>query len=171
MVGKRRPANCNHGRSPWMLRTMRDYSSIPLTRHKWENWDCCPEHLRIDLDHKTRTEPRHFGTGTDTLYLASRHGLNTQETKAAFQIAGISGRQFLRLRSTQPELVEAAMIHYKTLIPPNGITLSAYDKLYHRSQTWMIKLVKERGIQPIAQLGDMRYYAIEDIHSFYKETP
>ena len=30
---------------------MRDYSTITLTRHKWENWDCCPEHLRIDLNH------------------------------------------------------------------------------------------------------------------------
>lgn len=151
---------------------MRDYSTIPLTRHNWENWGCCcPEHLRIDLNHQVSTCPRDFSLGTDTFYIANKHGLNSMETKAAFIIAGISGRKFLKVRANNPDIVEAAMIHYKSLIPSNGITLSAYDKLYHRSQTWIIKLVKERGIQPIAQLVDMRYYAVEDIHSLYKEKP
>ena len=150
---------------------MRDYSTIPLTRHKWEDWDCCPEHLRIDLNHKTPVEPEHSSASTDTVYLANKHGLNTQETKAAFILAGISGRKFLRVRARQPELVEAAFIKYKAMIPSNGITLPRYDKKYHRSQTWIIKLLKETTIQPIAKLGDMSYYAVEDIHSLYKEKP
>jgi hypothetical protein len=150
---------------------MRDYSLIPITPHKWENWDCCPDHLRIDMNHKTVTEPRCRDDGNATRDLAFRHGLNAIETKAAFILAGISGHAWQKRRSRDHDLVDLAMINYKAMIPANGITLAAYDKKYHRSQTWIIKLVKERGIQPIAKLVDMSYYAVEDIHSLYKEKP
>jgi hypothetical protein len=55
------------------------------------------------------------------------------------------------------------------MIPANGITLPAYAKAFHRSHSWIFRLVKERGIKPIAKLCDMSYYAIEDINAFYKE--
>jgi hypothetical protein len=163
MVGRRKPADLHHGRQARVLQ-MRDYSKIAITRHKWENWDCCPEHLRIDLNHKVARSQEYSEMRYSANEIGALYKLNQLEAKFASRL-----HHGKNINQRTEESLHAAMINYLALIPKGSLTLRQHALEYKHSPAYLHKLVKKYGIEPVAVMGEIVYYDTQVLEHFYKK--
>jgi hypothetical protein len=143
---------------------MRDYSLIPMTPHKWENWDCCPDHLRIDLNHKTLKIQDYSGNRYASNEIGLEFGLNQMEAKVAIRM--LLGKDIAH--KTDATMREA-MTRYRALIPANCQTVYRYAETHHHSKNHMFKLIKKYNLQPLAVLSKFMYYDVNDLNAIFEK--
>jgi hypothetical protein len=143
---------------------MRDYSLIPMTPHKWENWDCCPDQLRIDLNHKPCRIQEYSGNRYASNEIGVEFGLNQMEAKLAVRM--YLGKDMAHKTDAT---MRAAMQAYVSLIPKGADTIHRFCRDFHHSVHHMERLVKKYQPEPVAVLNVFKYYDVATMHSIFEQ--